>query len=272
MMRRLLTIRSSLRAKRSNLLVGLLLLLVPARFQAQSNLAVDSRTLFEEGNQYFQQENYREAIKSYTEILSQGQESAEAYFNLGNAYYKTGDLGKAILNYERALRLKPRDQDIEHNLELANHRIVDRLEQPPILFFWRWVNAVRNGLTAKEWGKWSIIGLWVAIAVTALAVFRRRGLFRRPIRCAAGILIATWVCVFVLFLWKSQQDRVIQHAIVTAEKVEVLSAPDQTGTALFDLHEGVKVRVLRNVPGWSEISLPDPQKRGWLPAETFEVI
>jgi hypothetical protein len=234
--------------------------------------AADSQSLFQQGNQYFQQENYREAIKSYTEIISQGQENAEVYFNLGNAYYKSGELGNAILNYERALRLKPRDEDIEHNLELANHRIVDRLEQPPMLFFWRWVNGIRDGLTAKEWGKWSIIGLWIALAATALAVFRRTGLFRTPIPYGAGILIAVWLCVFVVFLWKSQRDRATTHAIVMAEKVEVLSAPDQTGTALFDLHEGVKVRVLRNVPGWSEVSLPDPKKRGWLPTEAFEVI
>jgi hypothetical protein len=263
---------ASLRAKRSNLLLRLLPLIIPIMLQAQSTQTVDSRALFDQGNQYFQQENYQKAIESYSSILSRGDASAEVYFNLGNAYYKTGDLANAILNYERALKLKPRDQDIEHNLDLVNHRIVDRLEQPPMLFFWHWVNAIRGGLTAKEWGRLSVIGLWVAVAMTALAVFRRRGLFRRPIRYTAGILIVAWLCVFAMFVWKLQRDRIITNAIVTEQKVEVLSAPDETGTVLFDLHEGVKVQVLRNVPGWSEVSLPDPQKRGWLPSEAFEVI
>ena len=251
---------------RGSILLGLLVLWGGVVY------ATDSQALFEQGNRYFQDEEFRKAIETYTEILSQGEESVEVYFNLGNAYYKVGEPAKAIFNYERALRLRPRDQDILDNLALANHHIVDRVEQPPMLFFWFWVNSIRDGLTADEWGKRSIIGMWASLAITALWVFRRRGLFRRQIQSLSGILIVVWILIFAMFIWKSQRERTITHAIVMTEKVEVLSAPDETGTVLFDLHEGVKVRVIREVPGWSEISLPDPQKRGWLPTETFEII
>ena len=232
----------------------------------------DNLSLFEEGNRYFQAEDFKKAVESYTQILNQGLESPEIYFNLGNTYYKAGESALAILNYERALKLSPRDPDIQTNLNLVNRTIVDRVESPPMLFFWRWMNTIRDNLTTNEWGKWSIITLWIAVAGIALAVFRRRGLFRQPIRYFAGILIVVWVIFFVGYLWKSHYDSNTVQAIVITQKVEVLSAPDETGTVLFDLHEGVKIRVLRNVPGWSEISLPDPQKRGWLPKETFEII
>ena len=234
--------------------------------------AVDSQELFEKGNQHFKNEEYRKAIDSYVSILDQDVESAEVYFNLGNAYYKAGEVARAILNYERALRLHPRDEDIKANLDLANHHIVDRVETPPMLFFWHWVNAIRDGMTAEEWGKWSVIGLWIAMAVIILAVFRRRGLFRRQIRWLAGLLMVAWICVFITFVWKIQRDRMMVYAVVMEEKIEVLSAPDETGTVLFDLHEGVKVRVLRQVPDWTEVALPDPSKKGWLPTEVFEII
>ena len=232
----------------------------------------DSHSLFEEGNRHFQEEAYREAIDSYTQILNQGLESSEVYFNLGNAYYKAGESALAILNYERALKLSPRDQDILTNLNLVNRTIVDRVESPPMLFFWRWMNTIRDNLTANEWGKWSVITLWIAAAGIALAIFRRRGLLRQPIRYLAGTLVVVWVVFFVGYLWKSHTDRNTIQAIVTTQKVEVLSAPDETGTVLFDLHEGVKIRVIRNVPGWAEITLPDPQKRGWLQMAVIEAI
>jgi len=235
-------------------------------------IGADNRSLFEEGNRHFQEEAYREAIDSYTQILNQGLESPEVYFNLGNAYYKLGESARAILNYERALKLSPRDQDIQTNLNLVNRTIVDRVESPPILFLWRWMNTIRDNMTANEWGKWSVITLWVAVAGIALSVFRRRGLLRQPIRYLAGVLFVVWVVFFAGYLWKSHTDRNTVQAIVTTQKVEVLSAPDETGTVLFDLHEGVKIRVLRNVPGWAEITLLDPQKRGWLPIDVMEII
>jgi tetratricopeptide (TPR) repeat protein len=234
--------------------------------------AGDIQSLFEQGNTQFKNEQYRDAIASYTQILDQGIENTQLYYNLGNAYYKSGEVAKAILNYERALRLSPRDSDIQANLDLANHHIVDRVETAPMLFFWHWVNAIRDGMTAEEWGKWSVIGLWVAMAVTILAIFRRRGLFRRQIRWLAGVLMIAWICIFAAMIWKVERDRIMVYAIVMEEKIEILGAPDETGTVLFDLHEGVKVRVLREVPGWTEIALPDPNKKGWLPTETFEII
>jgi tetratricopeptide (TPR) repeat protein len=235
-------------------------------------IGADNQSLFQEGNRHFQEEAYRDAIASYTQIIDQGVESPEIYFNLGNAYYKLGETADAILNYERALRLRPRDQDIKTNLNLVNHTIVDRVESPPMLFFWRWMNTIRDSMTANEWGKWCAIILWVGAAVTGLAIFRWRGLLRQPIRYLAGILTVVWVVFFVGYLWKFHHDLNSVQAIVTTQKVEVLSAPDETGTVLFDLHEGIKVRVIRSVPGWREISLPDPQKRGWLPSESFEII
>lgn len=92
----------------------------------------------QQGNRYYQKQDYNQAVQSYLKVLNEGYESAELYYNLGDAYYREGKLGYAILNYERALKLSPGDDDIRHNLALANSRTIDRLNTLPDFFLFQW--------------------------------------------------------------------------------------------------------------------------------------
>ncbi len=110
----------------------LFLLFVPAILSAQP------QTFMERGNDYYQKQQYDKAVQAYNKVLNEGYESAELYYNLGNAYYRKGNLGYAILNYERALKLSPGDDDIRHNLALANSRTIDRINTLPDFFIFQW--------------------------------------------------------------------------------------------------------------------------------------
>src|SRR4051812_4383220 len=101
-------------------------------------MADDSQSLFNKGNTFYQKEEYDKAIEQYDKLLKQGYESSELYYNLGNSYYKTGNIPSSILNYERALKLSPSDEDIILNLKLANLKIIDKIEPLPQLFYIQW--------------------------------------------------------------------------------------------------------------------------------------
>ena len=105
--------------------------------------------VFQQGNALYQQGKFAEAAGVYEAILKSGSVSGELLFNLGNAYYKTGNMGKAILQYERALRLMPGDDDLRHNLQLANLLIVDRIEATPRLFLWDWWEGLKHALSLR---------------------------------------------------------------------------------------------------------------------------
>ena len=227
--------------------------------------------LFRKGNDLYQKGEYEAAISAYGEILKMGYESPELYYNLGNAYYKLRKIGPAVLFYNRALRLAPRDGDIRHNLELVNLRVVDRIQAIPDLFYSRYFKAFQNffGMAALFW--------IVAISYVLLVIFiiltllLRKEAVRRIVRQLAWIIGIVFV-IFV-FTWgtKVWMQKHAAEAVVLVSKVDVKSAPDQNGTIMFSLHEGVKVRVKQKTNGWFEIRLADG-KQGWLPGKSVGII
>ena len=96
-----------------------------ASFFSSVIFAQSPEAMFRRGNEFYQAKNYNKAIESYENLVEQGYEAPELFYNLGNAYYRTGKLGYAILYYEKALRLAPSDDDIQHNLALANLQTAD---------------------------------------------------------------------------------------------------------------------------------------------------
>lgn len=102
------------------------------------SLFAQPESFMEQGNQYYQKQQYDKAIQDYSKVLNEGYESSELYYNLGNAYFRKGNLGFAILNYEKALKLSPGDEDIQHNLALANSRTIDRINTLPDFFLFQW--------------------------------------------------------------------------------------------------------------------------------------
>ena len=124
---------------------------------------------FEQGNQLYLQAKYPEAISQYEKIVQSGFESGELYFNLGNAYYKNGNIQKAILNYERAKEMLPRDEDVQFNLQLANLQVIDKIDAVPRLFIYRWIDAMLELFSLSTMG-WIVYSCFI-LTLTAFAFF-----------------------------------------------------------------------------------------------------
>jgi tetratricopeptide (TPR) repeat protein len=226
---------------------------------------------FSAANELYRGLKYQEAARAYEKILAGGYESAALYYNLGNALFKAGNAPAAILNYERAKRLAPRDEDIGHNLALANLKIVDRIEPIPRLFFVEWWEALVGAASASAWGTAAIAALWVSVIL--LALFRvSRGRLLRRLTLIPGLLALLFV-ILAFTAGRIQDDRESSEvaAILFAATAPVKSAPDAGSTDLFVLHEGVRVDLLDAVGEWRKIRLADG-KIGWLPVADLKVI
>ncbi|MGC9375592.1 MAG: tetratricopeptide repeat protein [Bacteroidales bacterium] len=243
----------------------LLLTFVSAHAENQHNEWLDS------ANQAYTNGDYAQAINQYEMILEHGYESAALYYNLGNAYYKQNIIDQAILNYERALLLKPHDEDIKYNLEMANRLTVDRIEKLPEFFLDVWIKNCMNWFSSNYWAIISISAFVLALIFISIYLYTRKYGVKK---------FSFWLgLIFILFaifalISASQQKKKItvkDTAIVMSPSVTVKSSPDVSGTDLFVIHEGTKVWLQDKVGDWKEIKLSDGSK-GWLKAEDIEEI
>ena len=215
--------------------------------------------------------HYQQAIKDYEALLRQGA-SAELYYNLGNAYYRTENITQAVLNYERALLLSPGDRDIRFNLQLASSKTIDKIVPESEMFFVTWYHSLVNLMSVDGWARTSLISLALAIFLSLIYLFSDR-LWLRKTGFFGGVLL---LLLFVLSnVFASQQKKNLlfrKGAIVIAPSVTIKSTPAHNGTDLFILHEGTKVNITDDaMKGWKEIRIADG-KEGWIESNKIEKI
>ncbi len=228
-------------------------------------------TRFEKANEFFQNQNYKEAITTYEEILNSGVESGEIYFNLGNAYYKSGNLPRAILNYERAKLILPHDKDIAYNLKMANSQITDKLETVGEFFLINWFKSFRNKTKSDTWAIISIAAFAIGLLLMGIFLYSKSRTLKQ-ISFYIGILLII-TCVISFSFSAKQKNMLTQRnsAIIFEPSVTIKSSPSVSGTELFILHEGTKVKILESVGEWYRIQISDGND-GWLPISTVEII
>jgi len=191
--------------------------------------------------------------------------------NIGNCYYKLGDVPRAILNYERGLRLAPGDEDIQANLDLAREQVKDRVNQLPAFALATTWGRVRGGRDADQWARRS---LWAGLAFFVLlgAGFSMRKRWLRRLFFGTSGALMILLAVSVIFASVRHGEVVDDsEAIILAPKVDVLSEPRAGTTVLFVLHKGTKVTVLQEQNTWYEVKLPNGSV-GWMPPATLERI
>ncbi len=239
------------------------LLLAAAFSPPSSAVSPPNEEAFIQANQAFQENRFAEAAAGYQALVEGGHRNGHLFYNLGNAYLRRGDLGRAILNYERARLFIPRDPDLNYNLRFARDQVQDALPATGTLlkavFFWLdsvnleelfWVFAIPNAL------------LFAVLFVR---------LFHRPEWTFYLLLIVavTWLVAGASLAVKWYTIRHDRRAVILSEEVDIRSGPHRQETVLFKLHQGAVVKYERGEDGWALIRLAD-DKRGWLEAASLE--
>lgn len=234
-------------------------------------MAQTSAERWEAGNKAYIEGNYDKAIEEYSAILDGGEYSMKLYYNLANAYFKTGAMGKAILYYNKALRIAPSQEDIRHNLALAEAQTKDRIAVIPEFFLNRWMRIVRNSMSCTAWSVLSLLMLGVMLAFGLLFLLASRIRWRKM--GFYGALSAFVLFVATTSFAVSSRNDMLSHneAIVMGTAISVKSSPDRSATDLFVLHEGTKVKVLTEVDEWVEVVIADG-KKGWTLKNNIETI
>lgn len=239
-------------------------LILCAALVVSLNASAQVETTKAEADQAFIEERYSDAINGYEEILSQEYVSAEVLYNLGNAYFKAGQIAPSILNYERALKFAPNDEDIQFNLKLANLSVKDRIEEIPQLFFVDWWSAIVKTFSTDGWAWNAVVSLIVALAGLLFFSFSNEEGMKRLTFYAATLSL----CWFGFSIYSAQQN--FNHAIndnravVFTSTVNAKSSPNEKGKDLFVIHEGLVVTMSENMNGWVRIKLSNGNV-GWIP-------
>lgn len=230
---------------------------------------------FEAAAQNYRNNDYKGSIALYEELIAQGMKedkvSAQLYYNLGNAYFRDQQLGKAILSYERALLLDPGDGDIRHNLRFAQNRTVDRINTATDLFLSNWIRSIRNIFSSNQWAVTGIVCFILFLFCIALYLFIRP-LWIRKTAFYTGIVLFLFMITANIFAFNQKNERVRRDsAIVMVGAAAVNASPDSGSKQLFELHEGTKVKIRNRDGNWFEIQIADGNV-GWINQQNVEVI
>lgn len=222
-------------------------------------------------NNYYAANQMEKAINAYEYVLANGYESAALYFNLGNAYYKNNDLVNALLNYERAKKIEPFDEDIQFNLDLANQFVVDKIETLPRPFFIKWGQNLGRMLSIDQWAVLSVIAFILTLAFAlGFVMIINPGIKRWAFGIALAMLLLS-ASSFSIAAKQRHNEKHRLHAIIFSPSVTVKASPNTSSVDLFVIHEGLKVEILKNHNAWLEIRLEDGN-RGWVQKESLRII
>lgn len=238
---------------------------------ASSNFAQSADELFKQGIEQYKNQEFTKSVQTFEQILSKDYESDAVYYNLGNGYYRLGQLGKAILNYERALRLNPSDEDIKHNLTIANNETIDKVEVVPRLFIFQWWDTLVSFFTVNGWTRIVFGMFFLTIIVIGFFLLSTNISLKRIAFLSMIPVLIFFAFSLILLLTRLNVEYNHHYAIVTEDQTTAKYSPDLSSRDSFIIHEGIKVEVLDKLDNWIKVSLADG-KVGWIVKESIEVI
>ena len=233
--------------------------------------ATDNQAIIAQANKAYGDGLYNNALDLYKQVLKDGYESADLYYNIGNASYKINDFTSAIFYYEKAIKLDPGNSDYAFNLKIANGKIADKIEPIPELFYKRWYHSLVSLLSADMWAKTGV-AVFILSLLCAILYFVSRVLIIRKTGFWSGILFFVLTLFTLLFAYQNYQTLQSQdEAIIFSPTVTIKSSPDDKSIDLFVLHEGTKVQLIDHIGTWYEIRIANGSV-GWLPLSSIERI
>lgn len=236
---------------------------------AQSGIQNDS--LYSGGIELYEAGRYEESLEAWEAIVASGLEAAVLYYNMGNAAYRSNNIGKSILYFEKALKINPGFRDAAHNLEFVSRYRVDAFDEVPTFFLRTWIQKAIKALPEKAWSLITIALLAISLASLLLYLFSRS----TGLKKAGFFSVLFGVILFCLSLSasiRSYRDIVHPHTgIILEPSVVIRSTPSDSGTELFILHEGTSIELKEDLGQWYNIRIVDGRE-GWIPASAMGII
>jgi tetratricopeptide (TPR) repeat protein len=229
---------------------------------------IESATaLFQKGNASYEAGNFDQAIEEYQKIVDLGIKNSKVFYNLGNAYFRKNQLGKAVLNYRRALALEPRDEDSMVNLAFVKLFTLDKIEEQRVNPLSNLVHWYVNLFSLDE------LTIFASLSYSLFILFGILILYRRK-RKALFLGLTTMFLIFVIFsssLSAKLYFNSAKNGVLTLPQAQVRSGPGNDYTLQFTGHEGLEFQINEEAEGWYRISLPNGVK-GWIPKDAVEII
>jgi len=231
----------------------------------------DIDSMYHRANNLYQQGQYEPALEQYNAVILSGKESADLYYNMGNAAYRSNSIGHAILYYEKALKLEPANEDAIHNLNFVSRYRLDTFEEVPVFFIGAWITGSVQMFPEQTWSVLALAFFIMILTGLLIYLFSARMVLKK-LGFISG-LVALFLFVITLFSALSRHGDIVNPdtGIILAPSVVVRSSPSESGTELFILHEGTKVKVNEEVSYWQNIRLIDGRE-GWIMRDEFESI
>ena len=222
---------------------------------------------YENGMDAYRNGQFDLAIQEFEVILKNNWDSPELYYNLGNAFYRSGNTAGAVWAYENCLKLSPTHTNASYNLKLANLKVKDRVDLPEPPLYLKWYLGIKEQFTPSEWINISLFILLLFSLAATLCRFLSNSVL---INLQGIVLSVLFVAMFFTFhsIWTKN---FIKDGIIYDMKVEVRSEPNPFSTRLFEVHEGLKVSVNETIDKWVEIELLDG-KTGWIENDQIRLI
>jgi tetratricopeptide (TPR) repeat protein len=233
--------------------------------------AKDADARFKQANSLYSKGEFSKAAGIYEQLLTEGFRSSALHYNLGNTYYRMDETAKSILQYEKALKLDPANDDINFNLQLANLKAVDKINETPKVFIIRWQESLSELYGSGGWAGAALIFIWSAAISFAFFFYTRNPLQKKILFAGTGLFVVLFFICIAFAGVSYAREKANDEAIIMPANVYIKSSPDNTSNDLFILHEGAKVKILDTIGDWKEIKLADG-KKGWAPKSSLGVI
>ena len=229
-----------------------------------SNISFSQDPLLDSAKASYNKNNYPVAIEFYKKILNKGLESGELRYNLGNCYFRTNQIGLSILNYEKALKIMPRNEDILFNLEIVNEMKKDKFENIPTVNFHNLLSSLNKIIS---FGFWAVLSTILILTSSLLFILAKKNKNSSFLKISFPVLLAG---VVLGILSIQQKNAVLENkdGIVIYSQTNILSEPNANSTILLEVNEGSKLKIIRTDNNWLNVSTPSNDK-GWIEAENI---
>lgn len=244
------------------LIIFLVFAFYPLRSVRCANLESD----FYRGNTFYSEGNYASAIEAYHQVLQSGYESGNLYYNLGNNYFKKGELGKAILNYEKAMRLMPRDSDLKANYQYARSLIKGGTGEPERSWWRDAIGKVFSRLTING------LTLFLSVIFTLILLVILAAAYIPWVRKYRPVTLAVLIMIFTASFITAYEKVSLtgKEAVIITDTADVRFEPFDSATTHYTLYEGTKVAIISSRDSWYKVRRHD-KKVGWIKSSECEV-